>query len=96
MVTTLEELSCFTLQVRVCNSSAQNSVTLIKTKVNVICIEPVLYAHNVKLLLIDAKFVNNCMKPMQCCHTTYCFNLKIFFLFLWVKKVPVGKNQASS
>ena len=25
---------------------------------------------------------------MQCCHsTTYCFNLKIFFLSLWVKKV---------
>ena len=25
---------------------------------------------------------------MQCClSTTYCFNLKIFFLFLWVKKV---------
>ena len=25
---------------------------------------------------------------MQCCHsTTYCFNLQIFFLFLWGKKV---------
>ena len=25
---------------------------------------------------------------MQCCHsTTYCFKLKIFFLFSWVKKV---------
>ena len=29
---------------------------------------------------------------MQCCHsTTYCFNLKFFFLFLWVKMVM---NQA--
>ena len=42
-------------------------------------------------LLIDAKFVNNCMKPIQCCHTTYCFNLKFFFLFLWIKKVLLAR-----
>ena len=29
---------------------------------------------------------------MQCCHsTTFCFNLKIFFLFLWVKKVLLAR-----
>ena len=82
-----DELSCFTLQVRVCNSSAQNSVTLINTKMNVICIKPVFHAHNVKFSShIDAKFVNSCMKPMQCCHTTYCFKLNFFFLFYGSKR----------
>ena len=42
-------------------------------------------------LLIDAKFVSSCMRPMQCCYTTYCFNFNFFLSFLWVKKVLLAR-----
>ena len=33
----------------------------------------------------------SCMKLMQCCQTTHCFNLNFFFLFSWVKKVLLAR-----